>query len=416
MLKFSDHQEQQRLLCILAHPDDEVFCAGGMLAQAAARGIETMVVSATRGEAGQIHDARRATRRTLGEVREQELYQSTQQLGVHHSLCLDYGDGTLAEVEPVDLVKEITRIIRHFRPDTVITFGPDGAYGHPDHIAIGAATTEAVRIAGDAGHFPEHLADGLTPHSLDRLYYSTFPRQQRLLSERLVQWLAALRRRFQGPADFGHALLLFSEEATMLGYVSDYVETSWFPSGFTIVEQDEPATKLYLILSGEATVYREDNDGERHVLARIGPGHFFGEEGLAHHRPRNAHVVAAGDVTCLVFSPQPPSNFAGRGGEAQLVDTIAPDSLDQILPDDVISVDVTTYVPQKMAALAAHRTQFPFEPDMLPMSILRDLFGQEYFVQVQPFDEVDTHAISLSALIPTHWLPDQPEMALEHNN
>jgi hypothetical protein len=199
----------------------------------------------------------------------------------------------------------------------------------------------------------------------------------------------------------------------MLGYVSDYVETSWFPSGFTIVEQDEPASKLYLILSGEATVQREDNGGALQVLARIGPGHFFGEEGLAYQQRRNAHVVADSDVTCLVFSPQTPSNFAGRGVGAQLVDTTATNNINhaQPLPDDVISVDVTGYVPQKVAALATHRTQFSFEPDMLPMSILRDLFGHEYFVQVQPFDEVDTHAISLSALIPYHWLQVQLEMA-----
>ena len=68
-MNFSDDQKPQRLLCVLAHPDDEVFCAGGTLAQAAALGIETMVVSATRGEAGQIQDARIATRRTLGQVR-----------------------------------------------------------------------------------------------------------------------------------------------------------------------------------------------------------------------------------------------------------------------------------------------------------------------------------------------------------
>ncbi|MCB0224683.1 MAG: PIG-L family deacetylase [Anaerolineae bacterium] len=383
-MNFSDDQKPQRLLCVLAHPDDEVFCAGGTLALAAASGIETMVVSATRGEAGQIQDARIATRRTLGRVREGELLQSTQQLGVHHSLCLDYGDGTLAEVEPVRLVNDITRIIRDFRPDTVITFGPDGAYGHPDHIAIGAATTEAVKVSGDVRQFPEHRALGLAPHTPDRLYYSYFPRKPRLLADRLVQWLVALRRRFQGTADFGHALLIFSEEATMLGYVSDYVETSWFPAGFTIIEQDEPASKLYLILSGEVTVYREDNEGERHVLARVGPGHFFGEEGLAYRQPRNAHVVAEGNVTCLVFSPQTPTNFAGRGVGAQLVDAVAADNLNQTesLPDDIASVDVTPYVPQKVAALAAHQTQFPFKSDLLPLPILRELFGYEYFVPV----------------------------------
>lgn len=62
-----------RLLAVFAHPDDEVFCAGGTLARWAAEGGETMVFSATRGEAGQIQDGQAATRRTLGEVREREL-------------------------------------------------------------------------------------------------------------------------------------------------------------------------------------------------------------------------------------------------------------------------------------------------------------------------------------------------------
>jgi hypothetical protein len=151
-----------------------------------------------------------------------------------------------------------------------------------------------------------------------------------------------------------------------------------------VVEQGEPATKLYLILSGQAEVLREDDEGRLHTLARLGPGHFFGEQGLAYQQPRNAHVVAVEDVTCLVFSPNAPTNFAGRGAGAQATNAIA-DTLGegQAFPDEIISVDVTEYVPQKVAALAAHRTQFPLEPNMLPLSILREMFGHEYFVQVQ---------------------------------
>lgn len=376
----------QRLLAIFAHPDDEVFCAGGTLARAAALGWETMVVSATRGEAGQIRDAQAATRRTLGQVREQELYHSCQQLGVRHALCLDYGDGALQTVDPALLTSEITRVIRTFRPDIILTFGPDGAYGHPDHIVIGAVTSQAVKLAGDAGQFPEQLAAGLRPHSPAQLYYSYFPPQQHLLTERLVQWLVDLCRRFHGTADFAHALLCLSEEATMLGYVSDYVDTSWFPAGFHIIEQGEPATKLYLILSGQAEVRREDENGTLHSLARLGPGDFFGEEGLAYRQPRNAHVVATEDVTCLVFSPEAPSNFAGRGAGTQLTGGGArPAGEAQLLPQEITTIEVSDYVPQKVAAMAAHRTQFPLEPDMLPMSILREMLGQEYFVRVHSF-------------------------------
>jgi LmbE family N-acetylglucosaminyl deacetylase len=383
MHEIVSNPKHKRILAVFAHPDDEVFCAGGMLARAVAMDAETMVVSATRGDAGQIRDAQAATRQTLGQVREQELYRSCARLGVRHAACLDYGDGTLQNIEPERLIEDLVRIIRLFRPDAIITFGPDGAYGHPDHIAISVATTEAVKQAGDAGQFPEQLWAGLSPHTPARLYYSYFPHKQRLLSDRLVHWLVDLYRRFQGTVDFAHALMLFSEEATMLGYASDHVETHWFPAGFHMVEQGEPADKLYLILSGQAEVRREDEAGALHRLARIGPGQFFGEEGLAYQRPRNAHVVAVEDVTCLVFSAEAPSNFAGRGAGPQSAEvTMRPTAETQPFPGEIIDLDIGDYVPQKVAAMAAHHTQFPLEPDLLPMSILREMLGHEYFIRV----------------------------------
>jgi LmbE family N-acetylglucosaminyl deacetylase len=146
-------QEQTplRLLGVYAHPDDETFCAGGTLAKYAAAGADIMVVSITQGEAGQIRNARAATRRTLGQTRAQELRRACQELGVQRALCLDYGDGKHQELDQRTLVGRVTEIIRAFRPDVVLTFGEDGAYGHPDHIAVGAATDAACALAGDPG-------------------------------------------------------------------------------------------------------------------------------------------------------------------------------------------------------------------------------------------------------------------------
>src|SRR5215207_10278 len=156
--------KQPRLLGVFAHPDDETFCAGGTLAKYVAAGWEVMVISATSGQAGQIRDPLVATRRTLGQVREREFYTACQQLGVRHAQVLDYMDGTLQDVDPDELTGAVVRIMRAFQPDIVITFGPDGAYGHPDHIAIGAATTRAFELAGSPQHFPEQLAAGRRPH------------------------------------------------------------------------------------------------------------------------------------------------------------------------------------------------------------------------------------------------------------
>ena len=127
-------EKKPRILGVFAHPDDECFCAGGTLAKYAAAGAETMVLSLTQGEAGQIRDAQVATRRTLGRVRAQELHAACAQLGVSQVSCLDLGDGQLHRLPLETLVEPISAAIRSFRPDIVISFGEDGAYGHPDHV------------------------------------------------------------------------------------------------------------------------------------------------------------------------------------------------------------------------------------------------------------------------------------------
>jgi LmbE family N-acetylglucosaminyl deacetylase len=90
-----------RLLGVFAHhPDDETFCAGGTFARYAKDGAEIMVVSATRGQAGQIRDARAGTRRTIGAVRESELRLACERLGVAEVRCWDYPDGGQAAARP----------------------------------------------------------------------------------------------------------------------------------------------------------------------------------------------------------------------------------------------------------------------------------------------------------------------------
>jgi LmbE family N-acetylglucosaminyl deacetylase len=377
--------DRPRLLAVFAHPDDETFCAGGTIAQKVAAGWEVMAVSATRGQAGQIRDPQVATRATLGQAREREFYAACKLLGVHHALVLDYLDGTLQEVDPHVLAGAVVQIMRAFRPDVVITFGPDGAYGHPDHVAIGAATTRAFEQAGDPLRFPEQIAAGQRPHQPAQLYHSYFPHNRLLLGDRLAHWIAAAAMRFRGTAEFVRALPLFAQEATTLRYASDHVGVEWFPLGSHIVEQGEPGASLYLILSGHADVVREDASGTQRVLARLGPGEFFGEQAIVYRQPRTAHVVAAEDVTCLVFAPSAPSAFAGRGTEARSFDTGGPGALaTEPATHALVRVDASGYVDQKIAAVAAHRTQYPITPDLLPRPLLQELFGQEHFVRVHP--------------------------------
>ncbi len=388
-----------RILAVFAHPDDESFCAGGTLAKYVANGAEAMVVSATRGEAGQIRSPEDATRRSLGQVRAKELTLACRRMGVQHTVCLDYDDGRLQEVDQDLLIGEIVEIIRRFRPDVVITFGPDGGYGHPDHIAISAATTSACARSGDCRQFPVQLVAELQPHRPTHLLYSYFPQQRQLLLNQIALWLALPGTRFQGTPEFAHALLLLCEEATLLHYCSDYIDIAWYPAGFSIIEQGERACSLYVLLSGTVQVIREDADGTQEILAHLHSGDFFGEEGCATGQAQTAGVIAEQNVTCLVLSPQAPTAFLGRGADIYRSGFIAgevPD-LEQI-SKETICVNVAPYLRQKVAAIAAHRSQFPIQPDLLPRAILQTLMGLEYFVLASPKLAIEPESLA--------WLAD----------
>jgi LmbE family N-acetylglucosaminyl deacetylase len=363
---------QRRILGVFAHPDDEVFCAGGTLARCVTQGAEAMVLSATRGEAGQIRDAALATRRTLGAVREQELRQACAVLGVQEVRCLEYTDGSLAAVDRPELVDAVAGAVAEFAPQVVLTFGFDGLYGHPDHIAISQATTAAVQQRA-----PQV-----------RLYHSHLPRSRMLLLDRIAHWLVEMQEHGGGHLDFARAFSLFAQETAAMRFATDHVDVQWFPPGLGIVEQDEPADSLYLILSGSVEVRQEQSDGTVQALARRGPGDFFGELGVVGGR-RRAHVVAVDSVTCMVFSPGEHTLFAGRGGVSQLAATTGAAFEEAERPATTV-IDVSAWIDQKIAAIAAHRTQYPIEPSIFPRPMLLEMMGREHFMRVQPPVEPET--------------------------
>jgi len=385
-----------KLLGVYAHPDDETFCTGGTFARYAAMGCEIMVVSATRGQAGQIRSGDLATRRTLARVREAELRVACERLGVRHVECWDYPDGTLNEVDQIGLGERITRVIRSFQPDIVFTFGDEGAYGHPDHIVISRATTAACARAGDDLHFPEHRDEGLSAYLPPRLYHAVFPHRRLLLLDHLVKWLIEEGPAFKGDPEFVHGLLLLAEEASSLHYVEDHFEIKWFPAGFSIIEQGEPATALFLLLSGRVDVVREDTHGTRQFVAQLVPGQFFGEQGIASGMPRNAHVIASESATCLVFSPTQPTLFEGRGVGARHVSSGGVEPADMDLFGVTTRIDAGEFLQSKLHAIAAYRSQFAFRPDMLPEGIFRDLFGVEYYSRIVPPRSIENDLSTVS--------------------
>ncbi|HAF09881.1 MAG TPA: hypothetical protein DCK98_07355 [Chloroflexi bacterium] len=370
--------DRMRILGVFAHPDDEVFVAGGTLAKYAARGAEAMVLSATRGQAGQIRDARAATRHTLGSVREQELRRACAILGVQHVVCHDYIDGRLQEADFDVLVRSVADAIGDFQPNVVITFGEDGAYGHPDHVTISAATRRAFTLAYDGTDTYGR------PHGAARLYHSHFARSRLLMLDRLARWLVSLEARFRGGPEFVRSLSLFAEESTTLRYAGDFIEVRWFPAGTYIVEQGEVGKSLFLIVSGAAQVAEEPTPGELRTLRHLGPGEFFGELALVYEQPRSAHVIAVDAVTCLVFSPAAPTLFTGRGPAASLTDPADVERADWPGEQPTTAIDVSAHVDQKIRAIAAHRTQFPIQPELFPQSMLHEMLGREYFVRVLP--------------------------------
>ena len=181
-------QNNFRLLACFAHPDDEAFPVGGALAAHAARGVSVRLITATRGEEGEIRQPGAATPDTIGSVRQAELARAVRILGLTDNILLHYRDsgmvGTPPNAHPQAfvnapaemVVERLVEEIRRFRPQVVLTFDPAGLYGHPDHIAICHHTTEAFRRASDPSAYPQHLINGVTPYASERLFYSARPR------------------------------------------------------------------------------------------------------------------------------------------------------------------------------------------------------------------------------------------------
>jgi LmbE family N-acetylglucosaminyl deacetylase len=164
-----------KLLCVFAHPDDETLGCGPLLAHYAAEGVETYLITATRGERGwQGPPEENPGLEALGEIRESELDRAATVLGLQEIVFLDYVDGDLDEADPVEASEKIAGHIRRLRPDVVITFAPDGYYGHPDHIAISQFTAAAlIRAAGSDRLGGNGQAGGkqFAPHQVRKFYY-----------------------------------------------------------------------------------------------------------------------------------------------------------------------------------------------------------------------------------------------------
>ena len=138
------------ILGVWAHPDDEAYLSAGTMAAAVDAGQRVVCMTATRGEAGSL-DHVRWPPDSLASVREKELDACLRVLGITEHSWLDFADGGCADVPLDEAVGPVVSVIDDVRPDTVLTFGPDGMTGHTDHIAVSRWTTEALGRSGHKG-------------------------------------------------------------------------------------------------------------------------------------------------------------------------------------------------------------------------------------------------------------------------
>jgi LmbE family N-acetylglucosaminyl deacetylase len=139
------------LLVVLAHPDDESMGTGGLILRHSRAGIEVNLICATRGEKGWAGKPPGARMEDLSGIRAAELEAAASALAINSFQLWDYPDGGVEGSDLAEITTRITEQIARLAPAAVVGWGPDGAYGHPDHIATGRCTDVAVAAAPDSG-------------------------------------------------------------------------------------------------------------------------------------------------------------------------------------------------------------------------------------------------------------------------
>jgi LmbE family N-acetylglucosaminyl deacetylase len=166
------------LLLVHAHPDDECIATGGVMLRAHHDGIRVVLITATRGEEGDIHNMdAEVVRPRLGEVRTEELMRSCAILGVDRQEFLGYRDSGMAgapsnddprafHAAPLDeTAQRVATLMREERPDVVVTYTADGTYWHPDHLKAHRTTLAALDLLRDEGWAPAKFYMHAVPRS-----------------------------------------------------------------------------------------------------------------------------------------------------------------------------------------------------------------------------------------------------------
>jgi LmbE family N-acetylglucosaminyl deacetylase len=209
------------LMAVHAHPDDEAIGTGGVLARYSAEGAQTVLVTCTNGEQGDALGGVKPGQpghhpEEVAAVRLAELRTSVAILGVSHLELLDYRDsgmdgwssnrdpGVFCNVPLSDISSRLAELMRHYRPQVVITYDENGNYGHPDHIQAHLATVAAAESTGIPGKF----------------YYSAVPRSGFLQLRQFLEASGINTDDFDVPSDFGVPDELITTVVDVSAYVS----------------------------------------------------------------------------------------------------------------------------------------------------------------------------------------------------
>lgn len=239
------------LLAVLAHPDDESFGMGGTLALYAQRGVQTHLVCATRGEAGEVAPEYLEGFQSIAERRVSELRCAAGILGLTGVYFLDYRDSgmigsinnqnpkALVNAPPEEVARKVVSYIRRLRPQVVVTFDPIGGYMHPDHIAIHQATVQAFRLAGQASY---QDPEDLPPFQPQKLYFHVFPKGSLRWAVRLMPLLGRDPRKFGRNGDI---------DLKQLVEQGDFPTHAWIDCRPVIQQRDAASACHASQLSGE---------------------------------------------------------------------------------------------------------------------------------------------------------------------
>ncbi|TMD97363.1 MAG: hypothetical protein E6I72_06810 [Chloroflexi bacterium] len=250
------------LLLVHAHPDDEAISTGGVMLKAKAHGHRVVLVTATRGEAGEIYNMdEEASRPRLGEIRTQELMNAAEILGVDRLEILGYRDSGMVDTQDnkdprsfhqaklEEAAGKLAVLIREERPAVVVTYAEDGVYGHPDHIKAHQVTNAALDVIEHEGSPVKKVYYTAIPRSRMEAFVEQMPEEARRAADNNMRIAGTPDELITTEIDV-HDYLTQKRDA-FRSHVSQNDPNSWFATMQDQVYELAFGTEFYQLVRGE---------------------------------------------------------------------------------------------------------------------------------------------------------------------